>query len=419
MKEILFIHSCCTTGGIETFFIRLSRELFLNKISAKFVFLYKGLTEQKIQSQIEKYSTVYFWEDLVYHAGVKSDKLKVIFPLNEQKIKGLFSATECIHVDTSLTFFCAKRVISNLNKKVKLVFGVYHANELAWSYPDGLPYYEKFFRKILFSENTLLLFFNDFSKEVTKEKNNIKSLNCMLFPLGVDLPKNIAAKSSISTPIKMISIGRLVTFKAYNLFMPDLINNLNDLGTSITYDVYGDGPLYETLTDNQKKNNCLNTVKYLGTLDYSKIDHTLKDYDLFIGSGTALLQAAANGIPCIIAIENEKKPVSYGFFSDIPGIDYHEQRLPYQRSKILDLIISFSQLSENEHRKLSESHIVKASVFDIRSCAEKFTEAFSLSKAYSGRRYHFYFFLLLFSVSEFFARCLGRKNYSSKYDQNL
>lgn len=419
MKEVLFIHSVCCTGGIETFFIRLSRELREKNTLAKFIFLYKNETEKHIEDQLKKYAEIYYWEDISSSPSIKSDKLKLLFPLKAKTIKAHFSSIECIHVDTALTFFSAKRIISCLGQNIKLVFGVYHANELAWSFDGRIPRFEEFFRKKLFLKTELILFFNDFSKEITCKKNSIDLQNVMVFPLGIDFPREKSAVQNFDNKIRIISIGRLVSFKSYNIYMPDLIWSLRDIGMEVTYHVYGDGPLYFQLSEDKKLKKNPGIIQYRGTLEYSKIDTVLKNYDLFIGSGTALLQAAANGIPSIIAIENEINPISYGFFSDIPGIDYHEQDLPYPRYDIFEIIINFSKKTTAERYECSEKHIQKSSIFSIEICVENFLKAFELAKVCKGSSFNFYYFIALFTMSEISSKLLGKPRYSSKYDQVL
>lgn len=419
MKEILFIHSSCAVGGIETFFIRLSKELRKKNIAPKFLFLYKSMTDKNIETQLREFGEVHFWEDISHSGFIRNDRAKLLLPLITKKVLQNFSRTDCIHADTALTFLLGKRIISHLKRDVRMVFGAYHANELAWSFSNGLPYYERYFRKKVFSNKTLFLFFNEFSSKITKQKNNIEIINEMIFPLGVDLPEKKHRAIRQGDGLKIISIGRLVSFKAYNLYMPTVINILNDDGIDVTYDVYGDGPLLSQLLASSENDDINKAIKYHGALEYEKIDSKLIEYDLFVGSGTAILHAAANGIPSVVAIENEPNHVSYGFFSDIPGIDYHEQRLPYDRVDIVEIVKQFISLSPSEREALSLKHIQKASIFDINKCAEKFEEAFSISSYQSGESTGFYNFIFWFFIAESIALLVRGERYSLKYDQQL
>lgn len=420
MREILFIHSVCAMGGVETFFIRLSRELLKRNIKSNFLFLYKKNTDQHLYDQLAFSSNVFFWSDISLNFS-KSEKFNLFSPLKKNKINQIFNSVSAIHVDTSVTFFCAKRVISCLSADLQLMFGVYHANEISWGDNKQLPLYESYFRNKIFLDKILFLFFNAFSSDVTKKRNSIDVLNEMIFPLGVDLPDFNGNKyiAQVTNKIKIVSVGRLVSFKAYNVYMLDVIRLLVNQGVSVEYDVYGDGPLKESLVSYVAENNLSENIKYKGELEYSKLDKTLTDYDIFIGSGTALLHAAANGLPCIIAIENEQKPITYGFFSDLPGIDYHEQNLPFERVEVSSLILKFIAMDELDRTKLKMAHNLKSKTFGIDGCADSFVTAIESAPLINGSRWQLYKFLFYFIFCEAFSKLFGGFRYSQKYDQKL
>lgn len=419
MRNILFIHSSAGMGGIETFFMRFSKDLLANNIKAKFLFLYKSLTNENIERELKSVADVYYWDDICSRPLFKSDKLNLLLPINRKKIKHFFSSIECIHVDTALTCLCAKRIISCIKNPLKIVFGVYHINELSWNFNGKIPFYEYVFRKKIFKEKLLIIFFNEASSTFTKEKNNVSELNEMLFPIGIDVPikKKIAEPGESGDLIKLLSIGRLVEFKKYNRYMIDLVKKLIDSNINVVYDVYGDGPLKDELIEAANEKQLSSFIQYKGSIDYSDIDKTLVEYDLFIGSGTSLLQAAANGVSSIIAIENESLPVTYGFFSSIPGIDYHEQRLPYPKIDIAQLILDFNSMPKAERKLLSIAHLKKVEAFGMPECTKNFRIAFNKAPSIDGDVVAFYIYLFGFLISETIGLCFNRPRYSQKYDQ--
>ena len=94
-------------------------------------------------------------------------------------------------------------------------------------------------------------------------------------------------------------------------------------------------------------------------------------FDLFVGSGTAIVEAASFGIPSVIGIENCSEPVSYGFLTDVPGFSYNEDGL-YEKVEVLELISKFISSSISEKDKLSDQHIEKSSLFTLDACSRNF-----------------------------------------------
>lgn len=419
MKEILFVHSICDIGGIETFFIRLSRELKKINIKPYFLFLYKSNSQTNTETDLLAEARITYWHEISC-INLPSNKLALMSPISQKKVRALYSNIDAIHVDTSVTFFIAKRIASALANDVGLMFGVYHANELSWSFNSTLPIYEKYFRKKVFSDEIIFLFFNNFSSRATVQKNSLKRINCKIFPLGVDLPeKPVEFIKHNKSILKIVSIGRLVSFKTYNLYMIDVIQKLLAYGVPVVYEVYGEGPLKNDLILRLKEKGIVDSIIYKGNIEYSKLDEALHDADLFIGSGTALLQAAANGIPSIIAIENERDAVTYGFFSSLPGIDYHEQNLPFDRISVLELILDYYNLTNDKKNILSNEHIKKSRIFNMEQCATNFSAAVNELKKIKHSWLGFYIFILAFIFSELFRRFFNKPNYSQKYDQIL
>jgi 1,2-diacylglycerol 3-alpha-glucosyltransferase len=201
--------------------------------------------------------------------------------------------------------------------------------------------------------------------------------------------------------------------------MIDVVENLIAAGINVSYDVYGDGPLKDQLIETVNNKNLTAFINYKGSINYSDIDGILEKYDLFIGSGTSLLQASANGVSSIIAIENESAPVTYGFFSTIPGIDYHEQRLPYPKVDITQLILDFNSMPDEEREALSIAHLKKVGSFGMPECTKNFRTAFNTAPLISGSIAAFYIYLFGFFLSECIGFCFNKPRYSQKYDQLL
>jgi len=116
MKKVLFVQSSLGLGGIETFFVRLVKELSAKGVRPQFVFLYKKLINPKLLIELQKFSDVYYWQDLLSLSvdGV-GEKAKLMLPLSSNKVEALFSDCEAIHVSNALTYLCAPVYLKILN----------------------------------------------------------------------------------------------------------------------------------------------------------------------------------------------------------------------------------------------------------------------------------------------------------------
>lgn len=422
MKSILFIQPAFELGGIETFLIRLSTRLNANGVKVGFLILHEDKINLDLLSQLKESATVYYWKDFVYGAALKHKIIKFLLPIKTRKVKNLLKDFSHIHIVNSLSYFCAERLVGNIPSfEPKCVFGIYHANELAWSISGEIPKYEKFFRNKIIKNNLSFIFFNEYSKKVFFEKNGNPEVHYSMFPLGIDLPKWDPAKkiSFDNKKLNIVSVGRLVEFKSYNIYFLDSVKKLVNQGIDLQYTIYGSGPLKTKIQEKIHKLSLENYVFLKGNIEYRKLDDYLSQYNLFLGSGTSLLQAAANGLICITAIENEKSENSYGFFSDIEGLDYHEQGLEKEKINFPDLLYKFNQMTVEEKNYLSYAHMQKSQIFSMSSYVDNFMQSFAPFGTFKGNKYNFYIFSVYFVISEAFARIVGGFSYKNKYESKL
>src|SRR5690606_32286165 len=103
-----------------------------------------------------------------------------------------------------------------------------------------------------------------------------------LFPLGVIEPKDHFERSIINNDKKLLigSVGRLVEFKSYNLWMLDVVGALKDGGVDVSYLVYGDGPLKNEMQRRIDELGISEQVSLKGTLDYSNFGDVVSGFDI-------------------------------------------------------------------------------------------------------------------------------------------
>jgi glycosyltransferase involved in cell wall biosynthesis len=145
------------------------------------------------------------------------------------------------------------------------------------------------------------------SSEASKKYNAFATnLSITVIPNAVD-SESISAKEFYTDKVeKIISIGRLVNFKRFDLLV-DSIVNLRNKYKNITLDIYGQGYLYDQLKRRIVENNAEAFVTIKGYMDRETLIGKLCDYDLFSlmstgdSFGNVFTEAMASGLPVLAA----------------------------------------------------------------------------------------------------------------------
>lgn len=324
--RILFVYSCLPLGGIETFFVRIIKQLQAKNICVSVLFFSHKFDDNLIQ-ELKQFATIYHWDDYVYMPKYFKNVFpifKLLFPLRIKKIKNdlLSSTTHCHAPDTYSILFSFR--LLNGNKNVPITTGVYHINEYNIKRFENYSFCKKLIQilqKIPFQN---ILFFNEISQEFYNSVYDKKFQASIVAPIGVDLTKYEGQFSGMQNN-KIVSIGRLTAWKTYNFQMIEIIKKMNSQGIFLTYESYGDGEERENLENLVKKENLQNQIFFHKSIPYHLFKDTISNSLMFIGAGTALIEASASGIPALIGIENETKAISYGFLHDTKSYSYQEK----------------------------------------------------------------------------------------------
>ncbi|WP_140919912.1 glycosyltransferase family protein [Limnobaculum xujianqingii] len=381
---MIFVHGSLALGGVETFFIRMAKERLKRGLKTTIVLLSdESSSNPDLLSEARKYASVYFISDLLFFGGFLTKILPphayFFLPLNMNKVFNIFHNAEHVHVSCGWCAVFSFIFFKKLGENIPLSIGLYHSLEFVWKGLDkNLPYFEMVNRKIFFNilSDKNIIFFNDNMINFYNSHNKRDFSKVNLFPLGV-ISKNTIVNQSMERPndnhsIRICSVGRLEYFKKYNLWMVDVVANLKQHGCKVIYDIYGNGTLYNEINNKINTLGLSDNISLRGNLDYSKFCSTIMQYDLFIGSGTAIVEAAGLGIPSIIGIENIETPQTYGFFCDIKGFSYNEDGMPQDKVGVEELIYNYMKLNDNEIASLSEKNKNKAELFSIESCVDNF-----------------------------------------------
>jgi hypothetical protein len=187
--------------------------------------------------------------------------------------------------------------------------------------------------------------------------------------------------------LRVVSVGRLVPFKGYNRAAPEVVRSLRDAGIDISWDIWGDGPDREVIEADVRRTGVGQWLRLRGVLPYEEFDRTVAGYDLFVGMGTALLEAGRLGMPAITAVEATTNE-TYGFLHQTPLDSVGDRVADAPTRSLQDVIRAFAQLSPNEvgavGKACRESALERSSSVEQVAVAMENAESWRLDQSDDG-----------------------------------
>lgn len=365
---MLFIYGCLGIGGVETFFVRIAKERHSRSLETKIILRYPERSNPELLREMRLYAKVFNYAD-IFIAPNPLMFFKLLCPIKKKSLKDLFAGVSQIHVFQGDDALLAARLKRHANSNVPITVGFYHYVHYLWG-GDDIPYYEKVNRKYVLEylpKKSLMMFSQDNIAMYEKFYGSDFS-NANTFSIGVIETK----KNSPSTPIgddmvRICAVGRLVDFKTYNYHLINVIKKLIDNGNKVQLDIFGDGPTREGLESEINSQKLTGFVNLKGSFDYSLFDEVVEKYDLFIGTGTAIVQASALGIPSITAIDHAKDASSYGYFYKVHNRQYGRSGLNIKQRNMYDIIKEYCALSIEEIISLRQKHLDSIEQFIIKN----------------------------------------------------
>lgn len=382
-SKILFVYGGLPLGGIETLIVRLSRQL--KPKNDVYVLLLTRNYDDQLLSRLREYASVKFLDELLVafpHKIYKSPLLYAWRTFCYDKLyiwmKGPVNFTHAPDINSYL--FTLKLIPSRLLGKITV--GVYHDRE--YLFPNNSIHYliRKSYELLKLTPQQNIIFCNERS---ISEANKIyckKYENSSVVPVGVELPQRFDSNQIFFGEIHqqtnlIVSIGRLTKFKTYNVQMVYAIKILKELGYNFEYHIWGDGECRRDIDTLIKKLGLTSNVFLHGNLNYQDFTKVLEGAFAFVGSGTAIIESAAFGIPSIIGIEDENSERTYGFFHDVTGWAYHDKGLGFPTKSYVDCILYLANLNSIQYKQECEKSIKRASEFSIVNTSSLFLKACS------------------------------------------
>jgi glycosyltransferase involved in cell wall biosynthesis len=338
-KKFLLIYVAMHTGGIETLILRMTDWLIDNNHEVNILLVKnQGMLMKKINEKANIFSLGSFPEvQFLKNFILKSNK----------------NQYDVIYSFSPLTLWMALLLSQNQKVKPVVLNGVYHLYDFKL-FAD--PYNKQLFDSIL--PDRFKIFMTPIIKMEHEKILNRKIQNPIIWPLPI---KEFNQENIVRVPklFKIVSIGRLTSFKTYNLYMLDVVNQLLKLNYNVEYYIYGDGELYSGIEKKINELNLKNHVFLCGIISYDKIPEVLSDAYAFIGMGTSVIEAGFCRVPSIVAIAYSEAAITHGFVHELPDFNSGEFIENHTTYNVLDMLKVLFNRSQEEYNQLCNDTYVK------------------------------------------------------------
>ena len=329
--KITLVYGALSLGGIETLIVRLCDRLTAEGISVRLlctggelmtdlppaaeVLIYSGWTEA-----FEKFSSIKREVEGTPHLLVTFD------PTSAALASWLIGK-------------------SPRSTGVRHITGIFHPRAY---FLDGEDRLRRVLNRVILDNfhNDQLFFMNVETRESHTKWAARDFRNCPIIPLGITDRQPSYAPGS-RRDFRVVSVGRLVRFKDFNLAIPAIVSDLRSRGISISWKIFGSGEIEQEIRIKIAEFRVDQFVTLCGELPYAAFSTELVRNDAFVGMGTSLLEAAMLGMPSIMAIDSEGAQ-TYGFIQDVPFGNVGERQDEPPTKKISELLFELHSKSTAE-----------------------------------------------------------------------
>lgn len=370
---MIFLANVLVMNGGTTFLVRMIKER-ARRGQHSAILLLSDRVDPALVETLGQDADILRLSDFLVDRGMAARGLLGVFaPVAQRRLaKALAPFGPHIHAMSLFGMILGLR-LAKWDSSRKLTVGIYHQNEFLYRPP---PFYFARESLNLFSalppEN--VIFFNESSRHnYSTYFTGPNYEHAHMLPIGVTLDQPVVPAPA-NPGQHIISVGNLVSFKTYNRHMIGVVAALCKRFPDIRYDIYGVGPNAEVLLALAERLGVSNRVTLHGPLEYARLREIVSACDLFVGSGTALIEAAAVGRPALIGIESIEQPETYGYLSDARGYSYNENMPDVQKHPITPLVEKL--FSDPAHwSKIASACASKAQSFSISVTANGFDDA--------------------------------------------
>lgn len=396
-KTLIFLYRGFNTGGIETHILRLVNYL------CSFYYRYDVCLLVPEGELIKNLAINIKFTPLAPIFLSKWNLNKVIEVLSSYPTAVLSSFDP---YSRFLADLAIQHVLQAQDSKIKHISGVYHPR--AYFIGDDSRVH-RLLNPILSKSlgNNNLYFMNSECVDSHLQRLSLESSKTFVLPIPLGNPLVRWSKKK-SDLLRIVSVGRLVNFKIYVLGLINVAIELRRIGQPFEIHIYGVGPLMECIVDLIEQYQFSDSIKLLGILQYSLFQETVASYDLFIGMGTAAMEAGSIGVPVILA-KDSCKDKCYGYLFNLKPGFAGEQSDYYDTFDTATVVLQFISLSQSQRFQVGQQCISSLQSLTLMSYVaemEHFIDCAQCTKR--SRLLAFlleYYFCLFHSRTWFFTPC--------------
>ena len=305
MKNILFFIESLSGGGAEKVLVTLLNHIDYSKFRITLLTLVDtGDLKKEINLSNIDYHTIFKQSSNPYRLFWYRIKYKLIYNILPIRIVNKWIIPQK-GIDTYIAFtegFCTK--ILSCSFKQKYAWVHCDLRTLPWTINEGI-YKSKEEEKKIYQKYKKVVCVSNSVKEIMEKEYGIKKTQTIYNPIDL---KDIINKSNhsnnivVSDGVNLISIGRLVPAKGYDLLIP-VISKLIKEGVNVHLYILGSGPEQKKLENIIATEGIYDNIHLLGFQNnpYS----IMKKMDLFVcssrseGYSLVIAEALTLGLPVI------------------------------------------------------------------------------------------------------------------------
>jgi glycosyltransferase involved in cell wall biosynthesis len=332
--HIVMIYHRFDMGGLETLIVRAANHYLKNSLAVT-LFIRPGAMEVALDEGVE---VIHFekYREIFNHGSL----------LSERSVLISFDPLSYIVMRRLQFYAYVRNGVRSCGHG-----GVFHPRQFYWD-TDSLLIRKLVKWIFILSSKDLWFFMSEAVRDATRDGLGIKrTLDNEVIPLPISAISAVTWKPWDRTEIKIVSVGRLVPAKNYNRAIPSIVMEVAAKGANVRWDIWGDGEDFQMIADQISHHRISDKVCLRGVLLYAELKSKIEEYDLFVGLGTAALEAASIGIPTICAVDSHSD-VCYGFLYEVPGDCIGEATEGWRYKSIADCIFDYSRLSKRECQEI-------------------------------------------------------------------
>lgn len=385
MKHLLFLYVGLPLGGIETLLVRLAEGLARRGVRVS-VLLATRRGAPELRARLHAAARIGYLDEMNPVAArwmPDAPLIRMSLPLDGERLAAWLGGTpDACHVADTGSLLLALR-LAEATDIGPLTLGVYHDNEYLYEDPLTTCIGRDSARVLSEAPAENLVFFNETSIRAHAARYALEASLLSCCPIGVDLSR-FSGPPAGRPGNRIVSIGRLTPFKTYNRVMLDVVERARNNGVALQWEVWGNGELRPWLEQQIASRDLGSLVSLKGELRYDEMERALSGALAFVGSGTALVEASAAGVPAIAAIEHETGEATYGCLHDFSGLSYHDAGLAHPRTTISQRIERLLAASPEAYTVECEAAQRRARDFSLELTLDRF-EALVGARPYRPR----------------------------------